>query len=273
MMRSLNVLHLTYFASEINSQHKILQVEFNDAKNKNALSYEFIDDLHVLKNIINEDQTISCIIFTGANGMFCPGGNVKDMAQQKGFFAGTPEEISQSYQNYIQQIPLILQSIEIPIIAAINGPAVGAGFDISLMCDIRLAAENAYFTENFVRIGLISGDGGLWFLARVIGLANASYYALTGEKISAARAKELGIITEITTAEELLSRAQTIAQTIAACSSSAIKATKILLRTCMNDSLADFLPKVAAIQGQLHHSPEHQAAIKILMERFKKKNI
>src|SRR3546814_16746149 len=89
------------------------------------------------------------------------------------------------YREGIQRLPLALHKLEVPTIAAVNGPAIGAGFDLSCMCDIRIASEHAKFAESFVKLGIVPGDGGAWFLPRLIGMSRAAEMTLTGDMIDA----------------------------------------------------------------------------------------
>jgi enoyl-CoA hydratase/carnithine racemase len=115
---------------------------------------------------------VACVILTGAGAAFCSGGNVKEMHERKTApFAGSPAEMRRSYRRGIQM--MTMYELEVPAIAAVNGPAMGAGLDLAAKCDIRIAAEDASFAESFLRVGLISGDGGAWFLPRVVGMPRA----------------------------------------------------------------------------------------------------
>ena len=131
-------------------------------------------------------RTVRVMILTGAGTVFSSGGNVKDM---KRFTtdAVTPAEIGQWYRNGIQRLPLALQKLEVPSIAAVNGPAVGAGNDLACMCDMRIASTNASFAESFISVGMIPGDGGAWLLPRVVGLSKAMEMSFTGDAVKRRR--------------------------------------------------------------------------------------
>ena len=105
---------------------------------------------------------------------------------------------------------------DVPVIAAMNGPAIGAGLDLACMCDVRIAADTAKFAESFVKLGIVPGDGGAWLLPRVIGMARASLLTLTGETIDAAKALEYGLVAEVVEPDQVLGRALEVAQSIAA---------------------------------------------------------
>ena len=120
------------------------------------------------------------VILTGAGSAFSSGGNVKHMRDKTGMFGGSPAQLRNGYRRGIQRIPLAMMALEVPAIAAVNGPAIGAGCDLTCMCDMRIASERAVFAESFVKVGIIPGDGGAWLLPRAVGMARASEMAFTG---------------------------------------------------------------------------------------------
>src|SRR5699024_6948571 len=122
------------------------------------------------------------------------GGNVKNMVQRPGMFGGSPYELRDGYRRGIQRIPRALYHCEVPVIAAVNGPAVGAGCDLAVMCDLRVASTRAFFAESFVQLGIIPGDGGAWLLTKAIGPARAAEMALTGDRVTAEQALEWGLV-------------------------------------------------------------------------------
>jgi len=173
----------------------IMLITLNRPDIHNAISHKsMIDELIEALNIANQDENIRALILTGAGKSFCAGGNVKDMRDKTDMFSGNTSTIEHGYKQGIQRIPLAFARLDVPIIAAINGAAVGAGFDMTMMCDIRIGSESARFAESFVKLGLIPGDGGAWFLPRKIGPARAAQMALTGTMIDAKTALDWGII-------------------------------------------------------------------------------
>ncbi len=246
----------------------VLLVTLNRPDIHNAMSHEaMIDEIERVCELANSNPDIRVMVLTGAGSSFCAGGNVKHMLNKSDMFAGNQEEIEQGYKNGIQRIPLALWNIDIPVIAAVNGAAVGAGCDLAMMCDIRIASSRARFAESFVKLGIIPGDGGAWFLPRVIGMAKASQMALTGDMIDVQTALTWGMVSECVEASDLLERALSIAHSIAANPPLAVRATKKLLRQSEQLELAEMLEQCAKVQSGLHQTQDHIEAVKALLEK------
>jgi enoyl-CoA hydratase/carnithine racemase len=239
----------------------------DDPTTRNALSSaeqcaEFVDVL----TEINRDDSVRCAILTGAGPSFCAGGNIKDMETQSGIMAGTLSQIAERYRRTLQRLAQELYGLEVPIIAAVNGPAMGAGLDLACMCDIRIASREAKFAETFVRLGLISGIGGAWFLPRAIGMARASELAFTGRIIDAETACGLGLVSEVVEKDELLARAFVLATEISQNSGTALRYTKRLLRLSERNDLISSLEATAALQTLAHTTPEHKESVDRYLE-------
>ncbi|MFI5330055.1 MAG: crotonase/enoyl-CoA hydratase family protein [Desulfobaccales bacterium] len=218
---------------------------------------------------VQADETLSVMILTGAGSAFSAGGNVKDMYNKQGMFAGDPDQIRNNYRQGIQQIPLAFQRLDVPTIAAVNGPAIGAGCDLTCMCDIRLASEQARFGETFVSVGLIPGDGGAYFLPRVIGYAKALELAFTCRVIDAAEALRIGLVSEVVPHERLLERSLELAAEIARQPARILRLAKRLFSLAQGKSLEETLEISAAFQALCHHSPEHMQALEAFFAKQK----
>ena len=109
---------------------------------------------------MTRDASVRAIVLTGAGKAFCAGGNVKHMRDKAGMFGGSPFDIRNRYRTGIQMIPTALYKLEVPVVAAVNGPAIGAGLDLACMCDVRVASSRALVAESFVKLGIVPGDGG-----------------------------------------------------------------------------------------------------------------
>jgi len=215
----------------------------------------------------NADASTRVVILTGAGSAFCAGGNVKDMAERVGMFGGGPAAVRASYRSGIQRVALAIDDLEVPIIAAVNGPAIGAGCDLACMCDIRIASTSATFGEVFVKYGLIPGDGGAWFLQRAVGFAKAAEMTFCGEAIDAGEALACGLVSGVVAPEALLEAARTLARRIAANPTGAVRMAKRLMREARHAQLASVLELSAAFQAIAHHTDAHEQSLRHLASR------
>jgi enoyl-CoA hydratase/carnithine racemase len=182
----------------------------------------------------------------------------------------TPSEvIRESYRQGIQRIPLALYNLEVPTIAAVNGAAIGAGCDLACMCDIRIASDKATFAESFVKVGIIPGDGGAWFLPRAVGMSKAAEMSFTGDAIDAKEALRIGLISQLTTADALLETANTLANRITSNPSLVLRMTKRLLREGQKQSLESLLELSAGLQSIAHKTDDHREAVHAFLEKRK----
>ncbi|MDO9600098.1 MAG: enoyl-CoA hydratase-related protein [Azoarcus sp.] len=248
-------------------EQRVATLTLNRHDVRNALTgTALIEDIIAVAEWVNRCDEVSVLIITGAGSAFSSGGNVKDMAERGGDFAGDVAEVATRYRRGIQRIPLALQQVEVPIIAAVNGPAVGAGFDLANMADIRIASEKAKFGETFLNLGIIPGDGGAWFMQRLIGYQRAFELTLSGRIVGAAEAKELGIVLEVVAPDQLMARAGELAARFAAQPPKAVRLTKRLMKMAQRMELKDFLDLSAAFQGMCHNEAEHLEAVRKMLE-------
>ena len=249
----------------------IVTLTLNDPASRNALSTpDQWASLVDAAERIQADVSVKCVILTGAGSAFCAGGNVKDMQAKTGIAAGDAYRISEGYRNGIQRIPLAFQRLDVPTLAAVNGPAVGAGCDLACMCDIRIASESARFAESFVKLGIIPGDGGAWLLPRVVGMSMAAELTFTGDMIDAAQALACGLVSRVVPAGELLASARALAERIAANPAPALRMSKRLLREGQHTRLDSLLEMAAAFQAMGHHTPEHTVALDAFVQSMRR---
>ncbi|MDO6565069.1 enoyl-CoA hydratase-related protein [Amphritea sp. 1_MG-2023] len=253
-------------------EDRIALLTLNRHDLRNALTgSNLIDDIITTADWVNRDTDVSVLVITGAGSAFSAGGNIRDMAERGGDFAGDVAECEERYRRGIQRIPLALQNVEVPIIAAVNGPAIGAGFDLANMADIRIASEKAKFGETFLNLGIIPGDGGAWLMQRLIGYQRAFELTLTGRVIDAAEAQQLGIVMEVTSAEELLPATIKLARRIADQPPKGTRLTKRLMKMAQRMELKDFLDLCAVFQGMCHNEPEHLSAVNRMLEAMERR--
>ena len=216
---------------------------------------------------VNADHDVRAVVLTGAGSAFSAGGNVKDMVDKAGMFGGSPYELRDGYRGGIQRIPRALYHCEVPVVAAVNGPAVGAGCDLAVMCDLRVASTKAWFAESFVQLGIIPGDGGAWLLTKAVGPARAAEMALTGDRVKADQAAAWGLVNEVVEPEDLMEAARALAARVAKNPPHAVRMAKRLLRESQHQSLESLLELSAAMQALAHHTADHREALAAFGEK------
>lgn len=240
----------------------------NRPDTRNALSGEaMFAAFEQIFERLNGDMGVRAAVLTGAGTAFCSGGNVAEMRDRAGMFGGTPEQIAQNYRAGIQRIPRAFQRLQVPIIAAVNGPAIGAGNDLACMCDIRIASSTARFAESFVKVGIVPGDGGCWLLPRTVGASRAAELALTGDTIDAAEALRIGLVSRVVAPESLLDEALALAGRIAANPPQVLRWTKQLLQQARTGTLDEALDTAGRYQGMAHHTADHAEAVAAFFEK------
>jgi enoyl-CoA hydratase/carnithine racemase len=147
----------------------ILTLTMSQSETRNALTGNTaVPEFVAACGAIMQDHSVRVVIVTAEGPVFSSGGNVKDMVRF-GDSELTSDAIRDWYRQGIQRLPRALYNLDVPVIVAVNGPAIGAGLDLACMCDLRIASEKAGFAESFVRVGIVPGDGGAWLLSRVVG--------------------------------------------------------------------------------------------------------
>ena len=246
---------------------RVVTLTLNRPETRNALSADMVDALvHGLRTA-NADSTVSCVVIGAAGDSFCSGGNLHELRDLTLTRKLTATELADWYRKGIQRIPETFHDLDVVTIAAVQGHAIGAGCDLAAMCDIRVAAPDASFAESFVRVGLISGDGGAWFLPRVVGLARAKEMMLTARPIDARQALDWGLVSMVAEEGRLMDAVFEMAEHIAALPPNALRGTKRLLRKMDDCGFDQGLAEAARMQAALHHQPDHLEAIAAVLEK------
>lgn len=246
----------------------IVTLTLNDPAARNPISdLPMIEALLDAIGAADADLATRVVILTGAGTTFSSGGNVKTMLAPGGLVDSRPVQTRRNYKSGIQRLPLAFDALEVPVIAAINGPAIGAGLDLTLMCDIRIAARSARFAESFVKLGIVPGDGGAWLLQRAVGYAKAAEMTLTGDMLSADEALACGLISRVVDDADLLATARQIAGRIAANPPHSVRMAKRLLKEGRSGSLAGLLELSAAMQALGHTTEDHREAVHAFIEK------
>ena len=246
----------------------ILTLTLNEPERRNPISdLPMIEALIVALQSADADDGVRAVILTGAGSAFSSGGDLKKMVVGAGLRDAQPVKTRPNYKHGIQRLPLLFQALEVPVVAAVNGPAIGAGCDLACMCDVRIAGESARFAESFVKVGLIPGDGGAWLLPRIVGFSKATELALTGELIDAHQALACGLVSRVVPDADLLAAAGEVAAKIAANPPHAVRMTKRLLREGQTASLQTLLEMSAAMQALAHATADHEEAVAAFVAR------
>ncbi len=254
--------------SALSLENRVAILTFQRDDVRNALTgTSLINDILQTVQWANCEPEVSVLIITGDGSAFSSGGNVKAMHERSGSFHGTPIEIQDQYRRGIQQMPLALHSAEMPVIAAVNGPAIGAGFDLACMCDIRIASTRAKVSEAFINLGITPGDGGAWFMQRLIGYQKAAELTFTGRLVTADEALRLGLFLEVVEPDALMPRVHELALQIAAKPPQTLRFTKRLMKLAQRSELPDFLDLCACFQAMAHHTSDHMEAVSAFLEK------
>ena len=249
--------------------NRIVTLTLNRPESRNAIgTQQDCQDVIDAMRRAEEDAGVSCIVLTGAGASFCAGGNLKGMQSRSGIGRlATPEATRANYRRGVQRMIRALWDCEVPMVAAVNGHAIGLGLDLACVCDVRLAADTAKFASSFIKVGIVPGDGGAWILARAIGLARASEMILTGDTIDARTAESFGLVSRVVPGDQLLKEAHAVAQRIVTNPAKALRLAKRLLREGQQQRLSDVLELSAAFQALAHETKDHEEAVAAFLEK------
>ncbi len=252
------------FAIEDGIAHLVLaRDDVRNAFSETAFTDEIVDA--VSRTQLSTDARV--LVLSAEGSAFSAGGNIKDMRDKKGIFAGGPAGVRRGYIEGIQRVPKALHALDIPSLAAVQGPAIGAGCDLALYCDIVIASTKARFGETFINVGIIPGDGGAWILPRRVGLQRAAELIFTGRIVDGAEAAEIGMALECTEPEALMPRVMELAGRIASRPPLTARMLKTLLRQSQSAGLHDFLDNCAALQAICHTTEDHMEAVSALLDK------
>lgn len=230
----------------------------------NGVIPELARELTRLLEDVEADNSLRCVIITGAGRQFCAGADLvafRDYLREEFPLTGEPYNA-----RILFPITRRLTTSRIVFIAAVNGGATAGGLDLALACDLRIASTLAKFGETYINLGLTPGNGGTWFLSRLVGSGVAAEMALTGEVFGAEKALRLGLVNRVVEPEELLSEAMVLAGVIAAKPWRALEATKKALRSSWQSDLASSMDSSYWAVSALHYQRDLSEAIDAFLE-------
>lgn len=258
-------MELTDLRYERDDRLAIITLDRPDARN--AYSEAMVDSLVRALDAAEADDEVRCIVLTGAGKSFHAGGDLKRMKESRGMFEGGPVTLRRRYIEGIQRVPRRMAACDKPVVAAVNGAAIGAGLDLACMCDVRVAAEGAKLGSTFVKVGLVPGDGGAYLLARTIGFAQALEMVLTGRIVEADEALRLGLVHAVVPRESVLDEAKRRAQLIAANAPLAVRLTKRAAYRSWDLDLDTALELAASFQGMVQNTDDHREAVAAILDK------
>lgn len=236
-------------------------ITMNRPESLNSLSADLCAGLDAALAAARADAGVRAVLLTGAGRGFCAGGDLKEIAPGLSATAG------RAYMQGMHRWLLKLATLEKPVVAAVNGFAMGAGFNVALACDLIIAAEDARFGQVFDKVGLISDLGGLFFLARSLGLHRAKELVFSGRVLAAAEAQALGLVARVVPAAELYQAALAVAQELAAGPTIAYGLNKRLLLRSFDLSLEEALEAEACAQAECFQTEDHRVGIQAFLAR------
>lgn len=243
----------------------IARITLNRPERRNALNREAYRQLEAAFRRAQSDPEARCVVLTGEDPAFCSGDDVREI------MAGPEREETVTRLRQVRPRPtpaaLAVLECDRPVIAAVNGPAVGWGMDLSLFCDIRIASERARFGELFVKRGLVSDLGGLWRLPAVVGPSKAAELLFTGDIIDAREAERIGLVSRVVPHEALLETAGALAASIAANPPLAVRHLKEGLRRTTYGDVQEIGSYVGATLAYLFTTEDHREGVASFLEK------
>ncbi|WP_417414632.1 enoyl-CoA hydratase/isomerase family protein [Hoeflea sp.] len=237
-------------------------VTLNRPRAMNAINTDLKIELLDVMRQVSSDPKLKVVVLTGAGRAFCAGGDVKEMGGER-----TPVERRDTMRNYLHETLLLMHKMEKPVIAAVNGFAVGAGCNLAMAADIILASDEATFAQIFVKVGLVPDAGGFYLLPRLVGMPKAKELVFRGNKIDAREAERIGMVNAVFPAGELMDQAHAMARELAHGPTKAIGIAKTMLNQSAEMNFASALDYEAAVQAIVATTDDHREGVKAFAEK------
>jgi enoyl-CoA hydratase/carnithine racemase len=247
---------------QVQIEEGIATASFNRPSRKNAFTAEMLAQLHTFVTDIHDDDTVRALILTGSDGSFCAGADLNELGNAK----SAPIDHKEHLTHGVHKVALAIADFDGPVIASIEGPAIGAGMDFALMADIRIGSTTTRFSEGYIRVGLVPGNGGCFFLPRIIGVAKALELLWTGRMVEADEALDLGLLSTLTPPGGAYKAAYELAQQIAALPPVAIRMIKRTTYQSLSTDLRTSLNMVASDMGIVRSMSDSREAFEAFRE-------
>ena len=242
----------------------IARIVLDRPERMNAFTFEMIDAWVDALQRCRTDDAVKVVLVTGAGEAFCSGGDIVEMGER---LDHTPEQRKSELFQRIERIPLALEDLDKPVIAAVNGAATGAGMDMALMCDIRYAAQSARFAETYVRVGLVPGAGGAHFLPRLVGVSKALELFFTGDFIDAQEALRIGVVNRVFPDTALMDEVEKIARRIARAPALTLRMTKRAIYQGLRTDLRTNLDLISSHYAVITATQEHKDLVRAFIDK------
>jgi 2-(1,2-epoxy-1,2-dihydrophenyl)acetyl-CoA isomerase len=242
----------------------VARLTLNRPDRLNSFSVEMHREVHDALSAVAKDASARVLMLTGAGRGFCAGQDLGDRAVSPG---GAAVDLGESIEKYYRPLVLALRSLPMPVIAAVNGVAAGAGANIALACDLVIAARSASFVQAFCKLGLVPDSGGTWFLPRLVGNARALGLALLGDKLPAEQAAQWGLIWRCVDDAELKSVVDALATQLAAAPTRGLARTKQAIYESWERSLEEQLDQERDFQRELGRSQDYSEGVAAFLEK------
>ncbi len=236
----------------------------NRPHRKNAFTMEMIDEWADVLRGARTDPEVRVIVLTGAGDAFCSG---VDLGDYRGGEPPTPLQRKEGLTDRIHRVALALEDLDKPVIAAVNGVAVGAGMDMALMCDMRVVSRSARLSEGYIRVGLVPGDGGCYFLPRLVGAAKALELLLTGDFVDGEEAARLGIANHVVDDADLMPFVTTLARKLADAPPVAVRMIKRAVYQSARTDLRTALDLISSHMGIVTSTQDSAEAYQAFREK------
>ena len=256
----------------------LARITMNRPEHLNCFSEEMIHLWTKALEDVRDREDIYAVLLSGNGKSFCAGGDVKGMAAGDGFFeshddiSSTALARKNSLWKGIQRIPLILEEIDKPVVAKIHGAAVGAGLDMALMCDVRIASESATMSESYFNAGIVPGDGGAYFLPRIIGRDKALDMFWTTKVLKGAEAERIGLVTHVVPDDELDDYVEAYMQKLLEAPQTAMRLTKRAIYQSEQITLRSSLDMVSSFMGIVTELDDYRTRTSALVEKLNRKH-
>ena len=246
-------------------ENGIATMTLNRPDKMNAFSLGMQDSMYRVVENASQDKKVRVLIITGAGRAFCSGADVKSLAE--GSYRPSGQQRPGEGASERVNLHVLMQKCQKPIIAAVNGVAVGAGLDLAMACDIRIASDKARFAELYIRRGMLPAAGGIYFLPRLVGIDKACHLIWTGDMIDVQEAERIGLVTMVVPHEELEIATRELAEKLAKAAPLVIQRSKRAIYAGLDMDLESSMKYIQPLMREIQQSEDHKEGTRAFLEK------